>query len=163
MKEFSKDYQGFLDKIKKSATIDIVDEKSLEKAKKATADAYAKMSKDIDKFYQNQEKDSKKQVDILVKNGVITQAQADKLNKGQKDLDNKQKAAQKKNLDEMKKNTDNYYASVSKEQKRANDANTRLTKDHDAEIKKIKSGSTDALLSIGKEIRKKFSYNIKKR
>lgn len=151
MKEFSKDYQGFLDKIKKSATIDIVDEKSLEKAKKATADAYAKMSKDIDKFYQNQEKDSKKQVDILVKNGVITQAQADKLNKGQKDLDNKQKAAQKKNLDEMKKNTDNYYASVSKEQKRANDANTRLTKDHDAEIKKIKSGSTDALLALEKK------------
>lgn len=151
MKEFSKDYQGFLDKIKKSATIDIVDEKSLEKAKKATADAYAKMSKDIDKFYQNQEKDSKKQVDILVKNGVLSQAQADKLNKGQKDSDDKQKAAQKKNLDEMKKNTDNYYASVSKEQKRANDANTRLTKDHDAEIKKIKSGSTDALLALEKK------------
>lgn len=151
MKEFSKDYQGFLDKIKKSATIDIVDEKSLEKAKKATADAYTKMSKDIDKFYQNQEKDSKKQVDILVKNGVITQAQADKMTKGQKDSDDKQKAAQKKNLDEMKKNTDNYYASVSKEQKRANDANTRLTKDHDAEIKKIKSGSTDALLALEKK------------
>lgn len=151
MKEFSKDYQGFLDKIKKSATIDIVDEKSLEKAKKVTADAYTKMSKDIDKFYKNQEKDSKKQVDLLVKNGVITQAQADKLNKGQKDSDDKQKAAQKKNLDEMKKNTDNYYASISKEQKRANDANTRLTKDHDAEIKKIKSGSTDALLAIEKK------------
>ena len=151
MKEFSKDYQGFLDKIKKSATIDIVDEKSLEKAKKATADAYAKMSKDIDKFYQNQEKDSKKQVDLLVKNGVLSQAQADKLNKGQKDSDEKQKNAQKKNLDEMKKNTDNYYASVSKEQKRANDANTRLTKDHDAEIKKIKSGSTDTLLALEKK------------
>lgn len=151
MKEFSKNYQGFLDKIKKSATIDIVDEKSLEKAKKATADAYTKMSKDIDKFYQNQEKDSKKQVDILVKNGVITQAQADKMTKGQKDSDDKQKAAQKKNLDEMKKNTDNYYASVSKEQKRANDANTRLTKDHDAEIKKIKSGGTDALLALEKK------------
>lgn len=155
MKEFSKDYQGFLDKIKKSATIDIVDEKSLEKAKKETADAYAKMSKDIDKFYQNQEKDSKKQVDILVKNGVLSQAQADKLNKGQKDSDNKQKAAQKKNLEEMKKNTDNYYASVSKEQKRANDANTRLTKEHDAEIKKIKSGNTDALLALEKKYGKK--------
>lgn len=151
MKEFSKNYQGFLDKIKKSATIDIVDEKSLEKAKKATADAYAKMSKDIDKFYQNQEKDSKKQVDILVKNGVITQAQADKMTKGQKDSDDKQKVAQKKNLDEMKKNTDNYYTSIAKEQKRANDANTRLTKDHDAEIKKIKSGSTDALLALEKK------------
>lgn len=151
MKGFSKDYQDFLDKIKKSSNVDIVDEKSLEKAKKATADAYAKMSKDIDKFYQKQEKDSKKQIDILVKNGVITQAQADKLNKGQKDSDDKQKAAQKKNLDEMKKNTDKYYASVSKEQKRANDANARLTKDHNAEIKKIKSGSTDALLALEKK------------
>ncbi|MGF1982987.1 phage tail tape measure protein [Lactococcus taiwanensis] len=151
MKEFSKDYQGFLDKIKKSATIDIVDEKSLEKAKKVTADAYTKMSKDIDKFYQNQEKDSKKQVDILVKNGVITQAQADKLNKGQKASDDKQKAAQKKNLDEMKKNTDKYYDSVAKEQKRANEVNLRTTKDHDAQIKKIKSGSTDALLAIEKK------------
>lgn len=62
----------------------------------------------------------------------------------------------------MKKNTDNYYASVSKEQKRANDANTRLTKDHDAEIKKIKSGSTDALLALEKKYGK-ILLNIKKR
>lgn len=151
MKEFSKDYQGFLDKINKASNIDIVSKKSLESAKKSTAEAYAKMSKDIDKFYQNQEKDSKKQVDLLVKNGVITQAQADKLNKGQKDSDDKQKAAQKKNLDEMKKNTDKYYDSVAKEQKRANEVNLRTTKDHDAEIKKIKSGSTDALLAIEKK------------
>ncbi|WP_270328912.1 phage tail tape measure protein [Lactococcus lactis] len=150
MKELSKDYQGFLDKIKKSATIDIVDEKSLEKAKKATADAYAKMSKDIDKFYQNQEKDSKKQVDILVKNGVITQAQADKLNKGQKDSDDKQKAAQKKNLDEMKKNTDNYYASISKEQK-SNQFQTSMNEMNHANLmKKIKSGNTSELLKIEK-------------
>lgn len=151
MKEFSKDYQGFLDKINKASNVDIVSKKSLENAKKSTAEAYAQMSKDIDKFYQKQEKDSKKQIDILVKNGVITQAQADKLNKGQKDSDDKQKDAQKKNLDEMKKNTDKYYDSVAKEQKRANEANTRLTKEHDAEIKKIKSGSTDALLAIEKK------------
>ncbi|MFZ2601688.1 MAG: phage tail tape measure protein [Lactococcus lactis] len=150
MKGFSKDYQDFLDKIKKSATIDIVDEKSLEKAKKATADAYAKMSKDIDKFYQNQEKDSKKQVDILVKNGVITQAQADKLNKGQKDSDDKQKAAQKKNLDEMKKNTDKYYDSVAKEQK-SNQLQTSMNEMNHANLmKKIKSGNTSELLKIEK-------------
>lgn len=150
MKGFSKDYQDFLDKIKKSATIDIVDEKSLEKAKKATADAYAKMSKDIDKFYQNQEKDSKKQVDILVKNGVITQAQADKLNKGQKDSDDKQKAAQKKSLDEMKKNTDNYYTSIAKEQK-SNQFQTSMNEMNHANLmKKIKSGNTSELLKIEK-------------
>lgn len=150
MKEFSKDYQGFLDKIKKSATIDIVDEKSLEKAKKATADAYAKMSKDIDKFYQNQEKDSKKQVDLLVKNGVLSQAQADKLNKGQKDSDDKQKAAQKKNLDEMKKNTDKYYDSVAKEQK-SNQLQTSMNEMNHANLmKKIKSGNTSELLKIEK-------------
>ena len=150
MKEFSKDYQGFLDKIKKSATIDIVDEKSLEKAKKATADAYAKMSKDIDKFYQNQEKDSKKQVDILVKNGVITQAQADKLNKGQKDSDDKQKAAQKKNLDEMKKNTDKYYSDVAKSQKSYDTQSQKDASNHANLMKKIKSGNTSELLKIEK-------------
>ena len=150
MKEFSKDYQGFLDKIKKSATIDIVDEKSLEKAKKATADAYVKMSKDIDKFYQNQEKDSKKQVDILVKNGVITQAQADKLNKGQKDSDDKQKAAQKKNLDEMKKNTDKYYSDVAKSQKSYDTQSQKDASNHANLMKKIKSGNTSELLKIEK-------------
>ncbi|MCT0045238.1 phage tail tape measure protein [Lactococcus lactis] len=150
MKEFSKDYQGFLDKINKASNVDIVDEKSLEKAKKATADAYTKMSKDIDKFYQNQEKDSKKQVDILVKNGVITQAQADKLNKGQKDSDDKQKAAQKKNLDEMKKNTDNYYASVSKEQKNYDIQSQKDASNHANLMKKIKSGNTSELLKIEK-------------
>lgn len=150
MKEFSKDYQGFLDKINKASNVDIVDEKSLEKAKKATADAYAKMSKDIDKFYQNQEKDSKKQVDLLVKNGVITQAQADKLNKGQKDSDDKQKAAQKKNLDEMKKNTDKYYDSVAKEQK-SNQLQTSMNEMNHANLmKKIKSGNTSELLKIEK-------------
>lgn len=150
MKEFSKDYQGFLDKIKKSATIDIVDDKSLEKAKKATADAYTKMSKDIDKFYQNQEKDSKKQVDILVKNGVITQAQADKMTKGQKDSDDKQKAAQKKNLDEMKKNTDKYYSDVAKSQKNYDTQSQKDTINHANLMKKIKSGNTSELLKIEK-------------
>ncbi|EQC90863.1 hypothetical protein LLDT2_06240 [Lactococcus lactis subsp. lactis bv. diacetylactis str. TIFN2] len=150
MKEFSKDYQGFLDKINKASNVDIVDEKSLEKAKKATADAYAQMSKDIDKFYQKQEKDSKKQIDILVKNGVITQAQADKLNKGQKDSDDKQKAAQKKNLDEMKKNTDKYYDSVAKEQK-SNQLQTSMNEMNHANLmKKIKSGNTSELLKIEK-------------
>ncbi|MGX8058382.1 phage tail tape measure protein [Lactococcus lactis] len=150
MKEFSKDYQGFLDKIKKSATIDIVDEKSLEKAKKETADAYAKMSKDIDKFYQNQEKDSKKQIDILVKNGVITQAQADKMYKGQKDSDDKQKVAQKKNLDEMKKNTDKYYSDVAKSQKSYDTQSQKDASNHAYLMKKIKSGNTSELLKIEK-------------
>ncbi|MGO3073404.1 MAG: phage tail tape measure protein [Pseudolactococcus laudensis] len=150
MKEFSKDYQGFLDKINKESNVDIVDEKSLEKAKKATADAYAQMSKDIDKFYQKQEKDSKKQIDILVKNGVITQAQADKMYKGQKDSDDKQKAAQKKNLDEMKKNTDKYYDSVAKEQK-SNQFQTSMNEmSHANVMKKIKSGNTSELLKIEK-------------
>ncbi|TRW67956.1 phage tail tape measure protein [Lactococcus lactis] len=151
MKEFSKDYQGFLDKINKASNVDIVDEKSLEKAKKATADAYAQMSKDIDKFYQKQEKDSKKQIDLLVKNGVITQAQADKLNKGQKDSDNKQKAAQKKNLDEMKKNTDKYYSEVAKSQKSYDTQSQKDASNHAAALKKIKSGNTDALLAIEKK------------
>ena len=150
MKEFSKDYQGFLDKINKASNVDIVDEKSLEKAKKATADAYAKMSKDIDKFYQNQEKDSKKQVDLLVKNGVITQAQADKMTKGQKDSDDKQKAAQKKNLDEMKKNTDKYYSEVAKSQKSYDTQSQKDASNHANLMKKIKSGNTSELLKIEK-------------
>ena len=150
MKEFSKDYQGFLDKINKASNVDIIDEKSLEKAKKATADAYAKMSKDIDKFYQNQEKDSKKQVDLLVKNGVLSQAQADKLNKGQKDSDDKQKAAQKKNLDEMKKNTDKYYSEVAKSQKSYDTQSQKDASNHANLMKKIKSGNTSELLKIEK-------------
>ena len=150
MKEFSKDYQGFLDKINKASNVDIVDEKSLEKAKKATADAYAQMSKDIDKFYQNQEKDSKKQVDLLVKNGVLSQAQADKLNKGQKDSDDKQKAAQKKNLDEMKKNTDKYYSDVAKSQKSYDTQSQKDASNHANLMKKIKSGNTSELLKIEK-------------
>ena len=150
MKEFSKDYQGFLDKINKASNVDIIDEKSLEKAKKATADAYAKMSKDIDKFYQNQEKDSKKQVDLLVKNGVLSQAQADKLNKGQKDSDDKQKEAQKKNLDEMKKNTDKYYSEVAKSQKSYDTQSQKDASNHANLMKKIKSGNTSELLKIEK-------------
>lgn len=151
MKEFSKDYQGFLDKINKASNVDIISKKSLENAKKSTAEAYAQMSKDIDKFYQKQEKDSKKQIDILVENGVITQAQADKMYKGQRESDNKQKDAQKKNLEAMQNNTKIFYSKAGEEQKRANEVNSRTTKDHDAEIKKIKSGSTDALLAIEKK------------
>lgn len=151
MKDFSTDYQKFLDEINKASNVDITDEKSLEKAKKSTSDAYGKMSQTIDGFYQKQEKDSKKQVDFLVKNGVLSQTEADKLTKGQIASDNKQKYAQKKTLGEMKKNTENYYANVSKEQQRANEANSNLNKAHEAEMKKIKSGSTDALLALEKK------------
>lgn len=151
MKTFSKDYQGFLEKINKSSNVDIIDEKSLEKSKKEVESAYSSMAKSIDKFYQSQEKDSKKQVDILVKNGVITKEQADKLNKGQKESDDKRKASQKKTLDEMQKNTEKYYAKASEEQKKYNSTSAKSTSDHEAAIKKIKSGNTDSLLAIEKK------------
>lgn len=150
MKGFSKDYQDFLDKIKKGSEIDPVDEKTLEKAKKAVSDAYAKMSKDIDNFYGKQEKDSNKQVDILVKEGIITQAEADKLNKGQKDSDDKQQKSQKQTLADMQKATNDYYNNVAKEQKHATDASKKLESGHADALKKIKSGNTTELLKLEK-------------
>ncbi|MEY8515015.1 phage tail tape measure protein [Lactococcus taiwanensis] len=155
MKQFSKEYQAFIDQINKTSNVNLVNEKGLENAKRKTSAAYTQMKKDIDKFYSALEKDSKKQVDILVKNGVITQEQANKLNKSQKVQDDKQKKNQKVTLDRMKKLSSDYYNNVAKENKKANEVRTRLTKEHEAQIKKIKSGNTNTLLAIEKQYGKK--------
>ena len=155
MKVFSKDYQKFLDEINDSSNVDIINEKSLNDAKKSTADAYKKMSKNIDDFYKKQEKDSKKQVNILLENGVISKKEADKLNKGQINADNTRKKEQKKVLSEMQKATENYYANVEKEQKKSNNDEAKRKKQHSENLKKIQSGQTKELLEIEKKYGKK--------
>ncbi|MFK4973719.1 phage tail tape measure protein [Lactococcus garvieae] len=155
MKVFSKDYQKFLDEINDSANVDIINEKSLKDAKNSTSEAYKKMSKSIDDFYKKQEKDSKKQVDILLENGAISKKEADKLNKGQKDADNIRKKEQKKVLSEMQKASINYYANVEKEQKKANENEAKRKKQHTDNLKKIQAGQTKDLLAIEKQYGKK--------
>ncbi|WP_019299698.1 phage tail tape measure protein [Lactococcus garvieae] len=155
MKVFSKDYQKFLDEINDSSNVDIINEKSLNDAKKSTADAYKKMSNNIDDFYKKQEKDSKKQVNILLENGVISKKEADKLNKGQINADNTRKKEQKKVLSEMQKATENYYANVEKEQKKSNNDEAKRKKQHSENLKKIQSGQTKELLEIEKKYGKK--------
>lgn len=150
MEEFSKNYQRFLDKVNTSSKVELIDSQSIETTKKAVDDAYTLMGKQIDGFYKKQEKDSKKNLDYLLKNGLITKDEYDKLVEGQKKSDDWQKANHKKLLDQMKKNQNSYNEQVTKEKQRASAEQESHEKSHAHRLELINSGNTKDLMRIAK-------------
>ncbi|KRM23753.1 tape measure protein [Schleiferilactobacillus harbinensis] len=105
------------------------DPKSMAKAKQSVDKTYADMSKSVDRYYANKEKASSKDLQTLVKEGVLTQKQAD----AQLTKEIKSDAAAAK----AKKST---YATMAK------DANTYYS-----QSEKIASGNTTKLLALAKK------------
>lgn len=85
------------------------DPQQAQKALDTNNKALTQMSKDVDKYYDKKHKKSTDDVQTLIKNGVITQSEGQKI----WDKENKQDDAAKKKkhdvLDQMTKDTDTYY------------------------------------------------------
>lgn len=88
------------------------DSKSMANTKAATDKLYSGMSKSIDTYYKNKESKSKKNLDNLVKQGVMTQKQADASLKKQTTMDQKERTAKQNALKQMQKDQTDYYAKV---------------------------------------------------
>ena len=111
MKQFSSDFSKFIDTINKNNRIKLTaDPSSFNKVVNQNKSAYDKMSKDMNNYYANKEKSSNKDLSILVKNGNLTQAQADKILKNEQNNDNKRKQSQQKTLNDMQLDDKQYLA-----------------------------------------------------
>ncbi|MGR8826044.1 phage tail tape measure protein [Leuconostoc citreum] len=130
MKTFASSYKSEIDKLNQAAAIKIgIDDKNLKENKAKIDSIYAQLSKTVEDYYNKKSKDSQKDLDVLVKNGVITQKQEeDILNKSKKN-DDKSKQQKQDLVNQLKSISDKYYA----------------------DVQKIENGNTSKLESIAKK------------
>ena len=111
--KISKALQPSLKKLSKQLMLKFnTDPASIGKTKAETEKLYSSMSKSINSYYKNKEAKSKKDLDSLVKQGVITQAQENKRLSAQHAADEKARVAKQKSLSQMQSDTNKYYAKV---------------------------------------------------
>ncbi|MDT2525731.1 phage tail tape measure protein, partial [Enterococcus raffinosus] len=108
-KKINKKIAPEIKKLNKALLVDMgIDPKSTKKAKKESDKLFEEMGKDIDGYYKKKQKQSKKDLDLLVKQGVMTREEADKLlKKEQKNNDAKKDA-----LIKMQTTVNEYYKKV---------------------------------------------------
>lgn len=112
-----------------------VDPRSISQTKAKTDKLYSDMSKSLKKYYDDKEKRSQKDLQQLVKEGVITQQQANRKLKAEKDADQKRIKQEQRTLNSMQK----------------------ATNDHYKKLQNIESGQTKKLL----DIERKYGKNSK--
>ena len=154
-KDVTKQNKSFQSAVNTSVVTDNSKNSNIDAVANTTTTAYTKMGKGLDEFYSKQEKDSNKQIQTLLKNGVITQDQADNLLARQKNGDKMQRDSQQKTLDSMQSNSTNYFKTVKAANDKYNSDSQAAEKAHAQKIKDIQSGNTDAL----KLIEQKYGKN----
>lgn len=112
-----------------------VDSKSIAQTKTKTDKLYSDMSKSLKKYYDDKEKRSQKDLQQLVKEGAITQQQANRKLKAERDADQKRIKQEQSTLNSMQKATNNHYK----------------------KLQNIESGQTKKLL----DIERKYGKNSK--
>lgn len=170
-KAMDKDLTPSIDKVNKTVLRMDVDSASIQKAQQKTDKYFDEMSKKVDSYYKKKadgykkdEEASKKNLDTLVKNGQLTQAEADKELKKQQANDQKkiksddEAAKRRKNvLEQMRKDTNDYYAKVSKIENDANKSEKQkqkeLQKAQAAYVKKQYKDQLDANKKITSYVR----------
>lgn len=86
-----------------------VDPNSINSTKTKTDKLYDDMEKRLEDYYKNKEAKSKKDLDVLVKNGQMTQKQEDDQLAKQKKRDQERINQNKKSLERMRKDTNDHY------------------------------------------------------
>ena len=90
------------------------DPSSYAKTKTETDKLFNGMRNSVDKYYKNKESKSKQDLDKLVKNGSMTQAEENKILKAQQSADAKAAKSKKQTISKMQSDTSNYYSKVQK-------------------------------------------------
>lgn len=98
-----------LNKIARTVIKMSVDPKSIADTKQKTDKLYSDMSRSLKKYYSDKEALSKKDLEQLVKEGAITQQQADKKLRAEKRDDDARIKQEQKTLSTMQKDTNNHY------------------------------------------------------
>lgn len=125
----SKAIRPDLNKITRTVIKMSVDPKSIADTKQKTDKLYSDMSQSLKKYYSDKEARSKKNLEQLVKEGVITQQQANKKLQAEKRADDARIKQEQKTISTMQKDTNNHYK----------------------KLENIESGGTKKLESIAKK------------
>lgn len=113
VKKISKALTPKIEELNKQLLIKLgFDTKGAEKMKGQTDKLFSDMNKSLDKYYKEKEKKAKKDLDYLVKQGLMTQEQADESLKQQKKKDEQARKEKQKALKNMQKDVDAYYEQV---------------------------------------------------
>ena len=142
-KAMDKDLTPSINKVNKTVLRMDVDSASIQKAQQKTDKYFDEMSKKVDSYYKKKadgykkdEEASKKNLDALVRNGKMSQAEEDKALKKQQENDQKKIKSddaaakqRKKVLEQMRKDTNDYYAKVSKIENDANKSEKQKQKE----------------------------------
>jgi tape measure domain-containing protein len=147
MKGFVKSYQDGTNEINKDMILlGSQSGKSAETTKNNLNKALSGMSANVDKYYKGKESQSKKDLALLVKNGSITQEQADKALKKEKQKDSEGAKSMKNAYANMSKETAKYYKDRDELSKKDQKSENKAV-DY---IKSVRQREKDYLISIGK-------------
>ncbi|MDT2614379.1 aggregation-promoting factor C-terminal-like domain-containing protein [Enterococcus dongliensis] len=162
-KKISKKITPAINKLNKELLIKMgIDTKSAQKAKKESDKFFEEMGKDIDDYYDSKQKRSKKDLDLLVKQGVMTRKEADKLLKKEQKNNDASKKSKKDALIKMQTTVNEYYKKVediqndsSKSEKQKNKELNKLrkkfVKDYVADQFAMSGKAVEAIESGAKE------------
>nr|DAL95264.1 MAG TPA: tail tape measure [Caudoviricetes sp.] len=162
-KKISKKITPAINKLNKELLIKMgIDTKSAQKAKKESDKLFEEMGKDIDDYYDSKQKRSKKDLDLLVKQGVMTRKEADKLLKKEQENNDASKKSKKDALIKMQTTVNEYYKKVEeiqndssksekKKNKELNKLRKQFVKDYVADQFAMNGKAVEAIESGAKE------------
>ena len=134
-KKINKKIAPEIKKLNKALLVDMgIDPKSTQKAKKESDKLFEEMGKDIDGYYDKKQKKSKKDLDLLVKQGVMTREEADKILENEQKNNDAAKKSKKDALVKMQTTVNEYYKNAEEIQ---NDA-SKSEKQKNKELNKLR-------------------------
>lgn len=157
-KELSKTYTKEMEKLNKIAVKTPKGDKELKKQKAQTTEIFKGMSDSIQKYYKKKEKSSKSDYDYFVKNGLMTQKEADKALAKQKKNDDEQKKNHQKALKSMQVYSGEHYANVEKIEKGGTKKLQDIAKKYGKDSKEYKKELNKEL----EEEQEKYAKNMSK-
>lgn len=157
-KELSKTYTKEMEKLNKIAVKTPKGDKELKNQKAQTIEIFKDMSDSIQKYYKKKEKSSKSDYDYFVKNGLMTQKEADKALAKQKKNDDEQKKNHQKALKAMQVYSGEHYANVEKIEKGGTKKLQDIAKKYGKDSKEYKKELNKEL----EEEQEKYAKNMSK-
>lgn len=157
-KELSKTYTKEMEKLNKIAVKTPKGDKELKNQKARTIEIFKDMSDSIQKYYKKKERSSKSDYDYFVKNGLMTQKEADKALAKQKKNDDEQKKNHQKALKAMQVYSGEHYANVEKIEKGGTKKLQDIAKKYGKDSKEYKKELNKEL----EEEQEKYAKNMSK-
>lgn len=145
-----------LNKLNKLTIKAEIDQKSINDTKAKTDQLFASMSKSVDKYYADKEKKAQKDLQQLVKQGMLTQAEADKRLKKMQQADQKEANERKKSLDRMQRDTNAHYRRLEAIQNGSNAKLQKIAQKYGTDSKKYQ----DALHKALEKENKRYSEQL---